>query len=178
MTRALLLNASYEPHSIVRDRDAVSLYMEGLVDIIEYSDQVFHSPSISVAVPSVARLIKYVVMPEKHRSVLLTTKAVCARDDYVCGYCGGVADTMDHVHPRGRKIEGHCCGAKGRLHKGGHLWENVTASCRRCNHKKRDILLSEIGWTLDRVPFKPKGVAAYLLTMKPEPQWEPYLQVA
>lgn len=164
MNRALLLNASFEPHSIVRDRDAVVLYMEGLVEVVEYSDRVFHSPSISVVVPSVVRLVKYVVMPEKHRSVLLTTRAVLARDDYTCAYCGGVADTVDHIVPRARG--------------GKHVWENVTASCRRDNHKKRDLLLEEIGWVLHRTPFRPKGVAAYLLTMAPAPEWSQYLQVA
>ena len=163
-SRALLLNASYEPHSIVDDRDAITLLLDGDVEVIENSEYAFHSPSITIPVPSVIRLIRYVVMPAKHRSVMLTTRNVLARDKYVCAYCNGIAETMDHVIPR----------ARGGL----HVWENVTASCRKCNHKKGNKLLSQLGWTLTRVPTRPSGVAAHLLSMHPQPEWEPYLQVA
>jgi 5-methylcytosine-specific restriction endonuclease McrA len=164
MTRALLLNASYEPLAIIRDRDAVELYMEELADPVEYSGRVFRSPSTSVLVPSVLVLRKYVVMPEKHRSIMLTTRNVCARDRHICAYCQGHADTIDHIVPRARG--------------GRNTWENVTAACRKCNGKKKDRLLEELGWTLDRQPYRPKGVDAHLLRSKPEPQWLQYLQVA
>lgn len=164
MNRALLLNASHEPHAIIRDRDAVELYLEQLAYVIEYSGEVFHSPSTNVLVPSVLALHKYVVMPEKHRSIMLTTRNVCARDQHECGYCGGRADTIDHIVPR----------ALG----GRNTWENVTAACRRCNGKKGHRTLEELGWTLHRKPYRPKGVDAHLLRTRPEPSWLPYLQVA
>lgn len=171
MTRALLLNASYEPHSVVRDRDAVVMYLSDLVEVEEYSGAVFHSSSISVMVPSVMRLKKYVVMPDRHRSVLLTTKAVLARDNYECAYCGktgltGQDGTIDHITPR----------AKG----GKHVWTNVTASCRKCNSKKRDLTLDQMGWTLNRIPFRPVGIAAYFLQLAPAvpESWNSYLQMA
>jgi 5-methylcytosine-specific restriction endonuclease McrA len=163
MNRALLLNASFEPHSVVRDRDAVMLYLEDLVDVIEYSGEEFHSPSMTVLVPSVMKLRKYVVMPEKHRSIMLITPNVLARDNHECAYCGKHADTMDHIVPR----------ALG----GPHRWVNVTAACRKCNHKKSDRTLEQMGWTLNRKPYRPKGVAAHLLKIRPDPSWEPYLQV-
>ena len=103
-------------------------------------------------------------MPEKHRSIMLTTRNVCARDQHICGYCQGHADTIDHIVPRARG--------------GRNTWENVTAACRKCNCKKKDRLLEELGWTLDRQPYRPKGVDAHLLRSKPEPQWLQYLQVA
>lgn len=191
MSRALLLNASYEPHLIIPARRMVRLYMDDKVEAIEYGGLEFRSANFSVLVPSVARLYKYIDMPEKHRSVMLTPKAVLARDGHVCGYCGvenlrtgsGGAGTMDHIIPR----------AKG----GRHTWENVTASCRPCNSIKRDYTLDqmlEMGpdkpnvlgekekwaarWTLTRKPFRPNGVTAYLLAIKPEPEWLPYLGVA
>lgn len=161
MTRVLLLNASMEPLSVIRDRDAVLLYLEELADIVEYSGREFHSPSTTVAVPAILRLRQYVVMPEKHRSIMLTPRNVCARDKYVCAYCRGQADTMDHIVPRSMG--------------GPNRWENVTAACRKCNHKKGNRTLEQMGWTLDRTPFRPKGVAAHLLRLQPDPSWEPYL---
>jgi 5-methylcytosine-specific restriction endonuclease McrA len=49
--------------------------------------------------------------------------AVLKRDRYVCFYCGGPADTVDHVRPV----------ALG----GDHYDEdNLVASCARCNAQK------------------------------------------
>jgi 5-methylcytosine-specific restriction endonuclease McrA len=166
------LNASYEPQDIIPDREMVLKYMYGVVEPIEYSDRVFHSKHLAIAVPSVGRLVKYVVMPAKHRSVLLNTRAVLARDDYTCGYCGLTNlttgqhgnGTMDHIHPR----------ALG----GKHVWENVTASCKKCNLKKSHKTLDQLGWILTREPTRPRGVNAYLLSRDPDPAWNQYLQVA
>ncbi len=161
MSRALLLNASYEPHSVIRDRDAVVLCLTDLADPVEFSGREFHSPSCTVPVPSVLRLRRYISLPALHRSVVPTTRNVCARDSYICAYCGGTADTMDHIVPR--------------AHGGKHTWENLTAACRPCNHKKGDKTLEELGWKLERVPYRPRGVAAHLLRTPPEPEWVPYL---
>jgi 5-methylcytosine-specific restriction endonuclease McrA len=166
MTRALLLNATYEPHAVIRDRDAVLLRLEQKADVVEYSGREFRSPSIRVALPSVLRLRKYVLMPEKHRSVMLITSNVLARDNYTCAYCGRKnlgpgTGTMDHVIPRALQ--------------GPHKWENIVAACIACNGKKGDKTLKEMGWTLKFDPFRPKGVAAHLLRIKPEECWLPYL---
>ncbi len=63
-----------------------------------------------------------------------TRRTVLQRDGHRCAYCAGPADTVDHVHPRSRG--------------GAHEWTNVVAACARCNHRKADRLLSEIGWQL------------------------------
>lgn len=162
--RVLLLNASFEPHSIIRDRDAVCLLLDDLIETVEPSDQVMRSPSTIVEVPSVARLKRYVTLPNHLRSVMLTRAAVCARDNHTCAYCRGHADTMDHVTPRARG--------------GPHTWENVVAACRRCNQQKGDRLLADLGWELHREPYRPVGVAARLLAQRPEPAWRAYLAAA
>lgn len=161
-SHCLLLNASHEPHSIIAARDAVVMYLFDEADVITFSDEVYHSPSIEVPVPSVMRLRKYVVMPPKYRSVLLTHRAVLARDDHECGYCGAYADTIDHIHPR--------------AHGGKHQWENVVAACRRCNRRKSDKTLDELGWELKKRPYRPIGILAQLLTTHMSPEWEPYLR--
>lgn len=160
--RCLLLNASYEPLAIITDRDAVCAYLDGELEVVEYSDQVMRSPSTTVMVPSVARLKRYVNVPRgMMKSVMLTSRAVRARDNHTCSYCLGHATTMDHVVPRGRG--------------GPHTWENVVASCRKCNAKKGMRSLEELGWTLHTKPFRPHGVSARILSLRPDPAWRPYL---
>jgi hypothetical protein len=78
-------------------------------------------------------------------------------------YCGGVATSVDHVIPRSRG--------------GKHVWDNVVASCRRCNHVKADRHLVEIGWRLRHKPAPPTGLAWRIIgTGHRDPRWLPYLQ--
>ena len=93
-----------------------------------------------LAAPSVIRLRRYVRVPHRSR-VPLTRAALMRRDNYLCAYCGTKADTIDHVIPRSRG--------------GQHVWENCVASCTRCNHRKADHLIEDIGWTLRCDPAAP-----------------------
>jgi 5-methylcytosine-specific restriction endonuclease McrA len=69
---------------------------------------------------------------------------------------------VDHVHPRSRG--------------GRHEWANVVAACRRCNHRKADRLLHEIGWELRYTPTPPRGAVAFLHgAAVDEPAWSAYL---
>ena len=48
------------------------------------------------------------------------------------------------------------------LSKGGlDIWENVVASCRRCNQHKANYLLEDIGMELLATPYRP-NLAEYL----------------
>jgi 5-methylcytosine-specific restriction endonuclease McrA len=51
------------------------------------------------------------------------------------------------------------------------------ACCARCNHRKADHLLSELGWRLRVVPRAPHGPHWRLLAHSTEadPLWRPYL---
>lgn len=155
-----------EPHSIISDRDAVCMLLDDVIESVKESGRVMRSPSISVPVPSVARLKRYVPMPERMRSVMLTRAAVCARDHHRCAYCGEGRSskhelTVDHVQPRARG--------------GRHVWENVVAACWPCNHKKGNKTLEQLGWRLRTEPFRPQGVGARILTVHPDPDWAEYL---
>jgi 5-methylcytosine-specific restriction endonuclease McrA len=85
------------------------------------------------------------------------------RDGHRCRYCGHAAETLDHVIPRSRG--------------GRHVWENLVAACRRCNHTKADRTLDELGWTLrSGQPDAPRGAARLLLGHgRYEPAWAPFL---
>jgi 5-methylcytosine-specific restriction endonuclease McrA len=185
-TRVLKLNADWQPLDIVEDYDAIMDVLDGKVEMIEHSGVHFRSAGglyqepIAIPVPSVMRLVRYADVPYKAKSVMLKPPNVLGRDDYTCAYCGktglrpGRDGTMDHVYPLSRPE------TLPRGIRYPHCWENVTASCKRCNHRKGDQLLSELGWTMLR-PYpcpRPLGVAARLLTMAPDPEWRRYLQVA
>ena len=159
--RTLVLNASFEPHDIVATRNVIGLLLDEKAEMLEAGDGVFRSQYLTLQAPSVVRLHRYAKVP--FRRVPLTTQAVLARDGGECGYCGGRADTMDHIIPRSRG--------------GAHSWTNVVAACAEpCNSQKADYLLSEIGWELRLAPWRPHGVAGRLaLANSIDPRWRLYL---
>jgi 5-methylcytosine-specific restriction endonuclease McrA len=162
MPRALVLNATYEPLSIVSRRRAVVLLLREKADVVEAGAAIWRSERLQFAVPSVIRLRNFVKVPYDRR-VPLNRKAVFARDGGSCQYCGKVAENIDHVLPRSRG--------------GEHTWENVVASCRRCNTRKGSRTPVEAGLRLRRTPSVPRRPGWVLITMgsPPDPRWRPYL---
>lgn len=162
--RVLLLNATFEPLTALPLRRAIVLVVCGKADVVhgDSAGLVLHSVGTSVVVPSVIRLRTFVRVPYRAR-VPMTRAALMHRDRYRCAYCGARAETVDHVVPRSRG--------------GEHCWENCVACCARCNHRKADRLLSELGWGLRIVPRPPRGQHWRLLAAVPDadPQWLPYL---
>jgi len=163
MTRALVLNATYEPLCVVSGRRAVCLVLADKADVLHESGEVVHAARVTMAVPSVLKL-RYVVKVPFHRRSTLNRRAVFARDGHRCQYCGAKADSIDHVLPRSRG--------------GQHVWENVVAACRPCNVRKRDRLLEETSMRLAKRPTPPRDHAWITVAVGqvPEP-WTPYLSV-
>ncbi len=142
MSRALVLNATYEPLSVVSSRRATVLLLSDKAVLVSPSGTQFHSEHLVIDVPSVVRLRHYVKVPFRRRAAL-NRRSVFARDGHRCQYCDGPAESIDHIIPR----------AKG----GQHVWENVVAACRSCNLHKRDRLLHETSMTLLSTPTVPRG---------------------
>ena len=117
-----MLNATYEPLSVVPSRRAACLVLADKADIIEDDGTHLHSESLSVPNPVVIRL-RYVVKVPDHRRTAMSRRAVFVRDEHCCQYCGDLADSIDHIMPRSRG--------------GEHIWENVAAACRPCNLQAR-----------------------------------------
>jgi 5-methylcytosine-specific restriction endonuclease McrA len=164
MGAALVLNATYEPLCVVSLRRAVVLVLAEKAVVVEASSDLMHSERLSVPIPTVVRLARFVRVPYR-REVPLTRRAVLERDAHRCVYCGIKADTIDHVRPRSRG--------------GTHVWTNVVAACARCNHRKGDRLLVELGWHIAVTPVAPPSTVAVIMgwTVR-EPSWEPYLGLA
>jgi 5-methylcytosine-specific restriction endonuclease McrA len=164
VSKALVLNASYEPLCVVSVRRAVVLVLKEKAEVLHVADRVLHSEHTVLPVPSVIRLTYFVKVPFRARAAL-NRRAVFARDGGRCQYCGAAAENIDHVIPRSRG--------------GQHVWENVVAACRPCNTRKEDRLLHEAGLTLRHRPTAPKELTWIIVAVGTvHPHWEPYLQGA
>jgi 5-methylcytosine-specific restriction endonuclease McrA len=158
----LVLNATYEPLSVVSERRAVVLVLREKADMVAEGDGAVRAASVAVPVPTVIRLRTFVRVPYNRR-VPLNRRAIFARDEGKCQYCGSPAENIDHVVPRSRG--------------GEHRWENVVAACRRCNTRKGNRSLEQAGLTLRRPPLAPRRHGWIFVTIggTPHPSWAPYL---
>lgn len=140
----LVLNASYEPLQRVSLRHAIKMLVRE-VAVVEESDDESFGPFPR---PKVLRLVKYVVAKWIHRRGHLCTKSAIKARDRACAYCGGSAETVDHVVPRSRG--------------GGLTWENAVAACLTCNHRKANRTPEEAGMVLRFIPAPPSPGLAWL----------------
>ena len=161
MQTTLVLNATYEPLTVVPIRRAIVLVLADKAEIVEFGDTELRSARRSVRLPRVVRLVRYVRVPYRH-SAPFSRRAILQRDHFRCAYCGDRATTIDHVVPRslgGRDGFGNC-----------------VAACGSCNTRKGNRLLAELGWVLPFVPTAPRVTGWLVIGVAvPDPVWEPYL---
>ena len=143
---ALVLNAdyrplSYYPLSLWPWQEAIKAAYLDRVDILAEYDQVVHSPTMEIRIPSVVVLRDYVQPQSK---VAFTRFNLFLRDGFRCQYCGSKGDlTFDHVVPR----------AAG----GVTSWQNVVAACSPCNLRKGSKSLKASGLQLAKPPRQPQA---------------------
>lgn len=140
----VVFSKNYLPLARINLKRAVVLLVTGQAESLEYTSPrqwEVRSPSIVLQVPEHIRLVSS--NPERHWKVPpVSRREVLRRDGYSCQYCGsGKRLTLDHVIPR----------SKG----GQHTWNNVVAACERCNGRKGDRLLHEIGLAPRNKPKAP-----------------------
>lgn len=142
------------------------MFLDRVTVLAEYEDWHVHSPSSSIAVPSVAMLREYVKVG---RGVKFSRANVLLRDDHKCQYCGLDARhdlnklTLDHVVPR-------FSGGKTR-------WENVVAACSPCNLEKAHFTKMK---PMCGTPVRPSYYQLVAKSMKmpikvPDESWIPFM---
>lgn len=151
MEQTLVLNASYEPLKIVDWQRAITLWVQGKVEILERHDREVRAVTFSFKLPSVVRLLQMVRL--RKRPVVQFTRAnIYARDEFSCQYCGETFEledlTFDHVVPV----------AQG----GRRNWTNIVTACEPCNRRKAARTPAEAGMTLLREPRRPTVLAPVL----------------
>ena len=115
-------------------------------------DDWIRAVNFEIQVPRIVRLTRF---DRQHCTTLrLNRRNLFARDDHCCQYCGQVLPanqlSLDHVVPRSRG--------------GETTWENVVASCVKCNTKKGGRTPQEARMKLMRAPARPSHNP--LLTVK------------
>jgi 5-methylcytosine-specific restriction endonuclease McrA len=160
MTRALVLNASYEVLGVVSIRRAVILVLDEKADVVSARDgEQYRSASRAVDCPSVIRLRRFVKVPYRRHAGRPTLRGLVARDGPDCAYCARRrADSIDHVLPTSRG--------------GRHEWDNTVAACTRCNGRKADRTPAEAGLSLRVTPTRPRASAWLVIGLvEPDPAW-------
>ncbi|MBU0687417.1 MAG: HNH endonuclease [Candidatus Margulisbacteria bacterium] len=136
-SKVLVLNATFAPINICSWRRAVTLLYKDKATLVEESGKLLNN---KYSMPFVIRLVNYVSIP--YNNVVLTRKNIYLRDNHTCQYCGKSGNlTIDHVIPKSRG--------------GNDTWENIVTCCVRCNNRKGDKSLEEIGLSLRKRPYRP-----------------------
>ena len=165
MGSVLVLNATYEPISVVSVRRAVVLLLKEKAELVEAARAELHSVRETLPQPLVIRLVYFVRIPYRI-SLPVTRRTVLARDHYTCQYCGcqplRKELTVDHVVPRSRG--------------GRSVWDNVTTACMRCNSRKGNRTPEEASMRLMSVPGRPRYVALAMIEgMESRHLWDKYM---
>lgn len=159
----LVLNATYEPINVCTVRRAVVLLLKEKAEVIEKAEWALHSATSTIDRPVVIRLVAYVRIPRDTHRRKITRRAVFARDEWTCQYCGSRSNlTVDHIIPR----------SKG----GASSWENIVASCAPCNRRKGDQLPRQVGMSLLKPPRTPNpAVFIHVASPTIPAAWQQYL---
>jgi len=164
LRRVLVLNATYEPLSVVSQPRAVHLVLSDKAEVIESDSVPVRSQHFSFPAPLVIRLRYYVRIPH-NLPVPLSRRAIFLRDGHTCQYCGAQPGkdhlTIDHILPRSR---------------GGRMeWENVVTSCGACNRRKGSRTPQEAAMKLLQAPVRPRFWAMAMMMGPGNEVWRKYL---
>ena len=163
----LVLNASYEPINVCTVRRATVLLLKSKAEVIEIGTRDLHWATGSLPRPVVIRLVTYVRIPRDAHSRKITRRAIFARDQWTCQYCGSARSnlTVDHVIPRS---------------KGGDTgWDNIVTCCAPCNRRKGDRLPKHAGMHPRHAPRAPSStIFVHVAVPRVPDAWQPYLVAA
>lgn len=149
MHSILVLNASYEPLSIVPATRGIALIFNNKAIALDESDIVLNSESTQIKVPYVIKMNYYVKKKINTKEVPFSRKGVLVRDNHKCAYCGKSASTIDHIIPKSRG--------------GKNTYSNAVACCNKCNGKKANYLLHETDMKLRWQPTAPSLYSSFLI---------------
>lgn len=150
-SRCVVLNASYEPLSIVTAKRALLLILEGkAVAVEEHPTLEVRSVSRRFKVPLTVALKVYIQGRRVfHSKATLTQRNLFMRDNNTCQYCNRHRHelrqkeflTRDHIVPEYRG--------------GPSTWSNLVTACSTCNNKKANHNLEDIDMRLLKKPTTP-----------------------
>src|SRR6201996_2501827 len=86
--RVLVLNATYEPINVCTVRRAVVLLLKEKAEVVEHGEFELHSATTTLARPVVIGLFTSARTPRDTPRRKTPRRAVFARDEWTCQYCG------------------------------------------------------------------------------------------
>ena len=153
----LKLDAAWNPIEIIDSHKGFKMCYNGRANMVTEYPQDYPFPAVIV-------LKNYV--RSRFMSYNCNRRNVVWRDKNICQYCGNKFIfselTMDHVIPKSRG--------------GEKTWNNIVASCKKCNSKKGDRTPEEARMPLIKKPFVPRWSIQILLRgfCVPE-EWEDFI---
>ena len=143
----LVLNSDYNPINITNARRAIILLLKEKAHFIS---------------SKVIRLVNYVRLPFiKLMANKPTRTLIYKRDNHTCCYCGSTKNlTIDHILPTSRG--------------GKNTWENLVASCMKCNSHKGDRTPEEWGRQLNKTPSAPYNKMVLTIKTSSVAEWKEY----
>jgi len=168
MEQTLVLNATYEPVKIVDWQRAITLWVQGKVEVLAEHDVEKRAVTFTFRLPAVVRLLRFVTVRGRRDRVAFTRANIFRRDGHRCQYCGrdfASQDlTFDHVIPAARG--------------GPRSWENIVTACVPCNRRKGARTPEEAGMALLRRPGRPAASPIFRVSIgrrKTPDSWRDYL---
>jgi hypothetical protein len=182
----LILNKSFQPLGVEgvkktlgyfagdegKALDPVSYEMFTFTEWIERHqitdiDSTMRSEKMWILIPEIIVLNTNSMKKTKGTSNSVSKRKVFDRDGHRCGYCNctltGSNRTVDHVIPT----------SKG----GKNIYENVVACCGKCNSKKGDKSLKEMGWKVLHKLYVPDTNLLYHVPKKRWlDSWKPFVE--
>jgi 5-methylcytosine-specific restriction endonuclease McrA len=161
MALILQLDVNGQPNKWITWQDAAVYHAKGLVswELGEVETVIRGGNNRATGQQSVIKTSSIIAVKgeasgkRKHRAPALNNRELFRRDRHMCGYCGGIFTeaklSRDHIVPR----------SKG----GADVWMNVVTCCARCNQKKDDKMLDEVGMELLYAPYVPSRAEHLIL---------------
>lgn len=159
--RVLQLDAQGEPMALVEWDRACTLLWKGQAQMLAHDpSRIIRSQDWQTPAPLVIQLPRtradYVKLAPETVGDHVVRSVLYARDNWQCQYCGIAVDdetaSIDHVRPV------WMFEAEGLDRAAATFWENVTTSCKRCNHIKGGLLPMECGMYPMTTPRRPSYV--------------------
>lgn len=134
MKSTLLLNVTYEPLNAISVKRALALVLQDKATVEDASHYTMKTGTgEEIVLPYVIRLNYEVKINRKNfKAPAFQKRAMFLRDSYTCVYCGKFGNTVDHIKPR----------SLGGL----STYENCVTACLKCNGKKSNQTLDQLGW--------------------------------
>ncbi|MFW0783532.1 HNH endonuclease [Gordonia sp. CPCC 206044] len=103
--------------------------------------RVVHSPTITQPIHKVIAIKRDAYRPYAGKSMdsYASGEIILRRDQWICAYCEGPADTVDHIVPQSRG--------------GQSTYGNQVAACKSCNGFKANRTPRQAGMALRHAPF-------------------------